>query len=221
MVRLLHLRPPRRGADSLGASTDTNAPGFRLLSSMGWTPTAPGLGNVESQSLIVAGGGSGISKKISVIPTAKDNTLGIGARKAGAGIGGLSRMGLPISSMGFVAASAPGAGAAAEENVPKSGGEFGRLLERLNSAKLAAAAADAAQDGGDAPDKKRKHDEVDAAERAVVESAPVTPLALDSPLAPLSPSGSAPASPALTPLLKNPRMAYVAHRSANGSFAGR
>ncbi|KAL8280971.1 hypothetical protein RQP46_006650 [Phenoliferia psychrophenolica] len=118
-------------------ANDTSAPGFRLLSSMGWTPTAPALGNVDSQSLISLGGGSTFSKKISVIPTAKDNTLGIGARKAGAGIGGIRAMGLPVGSMG----------------------------------------------------------------------APVTPLELPSPLDPLSPATSTPASPALTTLLKNPRMA--------------
>ncbi|KAK4704181.1 hypothetical protein P7C70_g2032, partial [Phenoliferia sp. Uapishka_3] len=193
-------------------ANDTSAPGFRLLSSMGWTPTAPSLGNAESQSLILTGGGSTFSKKVSVIPTAKDNTLGIGARKNGAGIGGIRAMGVPMGSMGFVSASVPGEGAV-EEPVAKTGGEFGRLLERLNAAKLAAAAAEAleggaTEEGESKRDKKRKRDreQDDNAASAAVESAPTSLINTPSPIVPLSPAASAPASPAGT-ILKNPRMA--------------
>lgn len=113
---------------------------------MGWTPDAPSLGLAASQDLIAANGGSRFSKKISMIPIAKDDNMGIGARRgtgAGGGLGSIRAMGQPAMGgmgMGFVTASA-GTDSAEAQPAPKAGGEFGRLLERLNKAKEAAAAA--------------------------------------------------------------------------------
>lgn len=109
---------------------------------MGWTPSAPALGLASSQDLITSGGSSAFSKKISVIPIAKEDNLGIGARRgAGAGLGGLRVMGLPAQGgmgMGFVSASVAVEGEVLEPKVVVAGGgEFGRLLERLNAAAVA------------------------------------------------------------------------------------
>jgi Pin2-interacting protein X1 len=128
-------------------ANDVSAPGFRLLSSMGWTPASPSLGLAASQDLITAGGSRAFSKKISVIPIAKDDNLGIGARR-GAGSGGMRAMGVPMmlggsAGMGFVTA-APVVRDDDGVVVPQiatatsgGGGEFGRLLERLNAANSA------------------------------------------------------------------------------------
>ncbi|SCV68786.1 BQ2448_907 [Microbotryum intermedium] len=124
-------------------TTDTSAPGFRLLASMGWTPSSPGLGNAESQQLIASNGGSTFSKKISAIPLAKDDQMGIGARRGAAMV--VRSMGGGLGSMGFVTASTSteNNGETSTAAVPKTGGEFGWLLERLNKAKAEAAAASA------------------------------------------------------------------------------
>lgn len=185
---------------------------------MGWTPDAPGLGLAASQDLIKEGGSVAYNKKISIIPTAKDDNLGIGARRGG-GIGGMRAMGVPIGSMGFVTAS----GSAEPVEAPKKGGEFGRLLERLNKAKEEAKAA--AQEAG-APvvevevaleegkeetkeerkarraakkEKKRKRGEDDEEDSESPAVATVTTvMEVDS----------APTNGASTPtILKNPRMA--------------
>lgn len=176
-------------------ATDTSAPGFRLLSSMGWNPTAPSLGNATSQSLIAASSPA-FSKKVSVIPVAKDDNAGIGARKPGSvnPIGGLRSMGLPsVGGMGFVSASqrsmAEIVGEEQEELKKKSGGEFGRLLERLNAAKLAQQLVDG-QDGTV---------EESSTAKAVVS----TPIQVATSVPP-TPTDSGASTPTL---LKNPRMA--------------
>ena len=115
---------------------DTSAPGYKLLSSMGWTPSAPSLGLAASQDLITQGGSIGFSKKISMIPIAKADNLGIGAR-GGAGIGSLRAMGQPATGgmgMGFVTAAVTTVVPVEGEVKKGGGGEFGRLLERLNAA---------------------------------------------------------------------------------------
>ena len=115
---------------------DTSAPGYKLLSSMGWTPAAPSLGLAASQELITQGGSLAFSKKISMIPIAKSDNLGIGAR-GGAGIGSMRAMGLPATGgmgMGFVTAAVTNAVPVEGEVKKGGGGEFGRLLERLNAA---------------------------------------------------------------------------------------
>ncbi|ORY80218.1 hypothetical protein BCR35DRAFT_304395 [Leucosporidium creatinivorum] len=208
-------------------ANDTSAPGFKLLSSMGWTPDAPGLGLAASQDLIAAGGSTAYNKKISVIPLAKDDNLGIGARRGGA-IGSIRAMGVPAVSgmgMGFVTASG-GAGEPKEQ--PKTGGEFGRLLERLNKAKEEAAKA--AKESG-APivevevaieekekqskeerkkakkEKKRKRAAEDEGEDSTTNTESDAPVATLSTVMEVSPAP--PSSGASTPtgILKNPRMA--------------
>jgi hypothetical protein len=123
---------------------------------MGWTAAAPSLGLATSQDLITAGGSSAFNKKISVIPTAKSDNLGIGAR-GGGGIGSLRMMGLPAGASGFVSASVAGEGAVTEA-APAKGGEFGRLLERLNAASAAASAATTAA-GSEAESVEEELDE--------------------------------------------------------------
>lgn len=184
---------------------------------MGWTPSAPALGNASSQDLITAGGSTAYNKKISVIPTAKSDNLGIGAR-GGQGIGSMRAMGVPMGAMGFMAASAPGE-VVHEVKEVKSGGEFGRLLERLNAASAAASAASSAAGSGaedegekeegkkekkskkDKDGKKRKRSAEDD------EDSPATPITVDSPVSLPAASGSA--SPVPTAILHNPRNAYV------------
>lgn len=124
-----------------------------MLSQMGWSKDTV-LGNANSQTLIAEGGSqTGLStrKKISSIPVAKSDKVGIGAGRAvgGAGIGGLRAMGTAMSGMGFVTATEGGSGASTPGTavVAPTGGEFGRLLERLNAAKEKAA-AEAAAEGG-------------------------------------------------------------------------
>lgn len=134
---------------------------------MGWTPDAPSLGLAASQDLIAANGGSRFSKKISMIPTAKDDNMGIGARRGGGsagGLGSLRAMGQPATGgmgMGFVTATSSHDGSDKRE-APKSGGEFGRLLERLNKAKAEAAAASASTStSGDATESVPVVEELD------------------------------------------------------------
>lgn len=103
---------------------------------MGWTPSAPSLGLAASQDLITQGGSIGFSKKIGMIPIAKADNLGIGAR-GGAGIGSMRAMGLPATGgmgMGFVTAAVAQVEPVEGEVKKGGGGEFGRLLERLNAA---------------------------------------------------------------------------------------
>lgn len=133
-----------------------------MLSQMGWTKDTV-LGNANSQTLIAEGGSqTGLStrKKVSAIPVAKSDKIGIGAGRAvgGAGIGGLRAMGTAMSGMGFVTAteggsgtSTPGAGAV----TAPTGGEFGRLLERLNAAKEKAAAEAAKEGGGEVVEESK------------------------------------------------------------------
>lgn len=186
---------------------------------MGWTPSAPALGNASSQDLISAGGSTAYNKKISVIPTAKSDNLGIGAR-GGQGIGSMRAIGVPMGAMGFMAASTPGEGVHEVKEV-KTGGEFGRLLERLNAASAAASAASSAA-GSEAEEdkeegkkeKKSKKDKDGKKRKRSAEddedSAPATPIAVDSPGTPLSPpTASGSASPVPTAILHNPRNAYV------------
>lgn len=192
---------------------------------MGWTPDAPNLGLAASQDLIAAGGSTAYNKKISVIPLAKDDNLGIGARRGGA-IGSIRAMGVPAiggMGMGFVTASG---GSGEPQEAPKQGGEFGRLLERLNKAKEEALLA--AKESG-APvvevevaiedkqskeerkkvkkEKKRKR----AAEEEEEEESSAGNTESDAPVATLTTVmevSPAPSSGASTPtILKNPRMA--------------
>jgi hypothetical protein len=193
---------------------------------MGWTPDAPGLGLAASQDLIAAGGSTAYNKKISVIPLAKDDNLGIGARRGGA-IGSIRAMGVPaIGGMGMGFVTASGSGGEPKE-APKTGGEFGRLLERLNKAKEEAAKAAkesgapvvevevAIEEGKESKEekearrkakkeRKRKRAEEDEGDSAAnTESdAPVATLTTVMEVSP------APSSGASTPtILKNPRMA--------------
>lgn len=123
--------------------SDTSAPGFRLLASMGWDPTSnPSLGNLDSQAAITANGGSSFSKKISSIPIAKEDNLGIGMKRGSAAnvVGTLKAMGVGSGSnavqkvSGFVTAGSgsntPNGGSGSSQ-----GGEFGGLLARLNKMK--------------------------------------------------------------------------------------
>lgn len=193
---------------------DTSAPGFRLLSSMGWTPSAPGLGLAASQDLITQGGSRAFSKKISSIPIAKADNLGIGAR-GGSGIGSLRAMGQPATGgmgMGFVTAATTTISSTVTEGVKTGkGGEFGRLLERLNAA--------ASQSPSPAPEEtveavelseeaarklaKKERKEKKRKREAGEDDTPVESPAAEA----LSPVLSPEASPAPTGLLKNPRMA--------------
>jgi len=124
-----------------------------MLSQMGWTKDTV-LGNATSQTLIAEGGSQtalSTRKKVSAIPVAKSDKVGIGAGRTagGAGIGGLRAMGTAMVGMGFVGASEGGSGAStpATAGGPAQGGEFGRLLERLNAAKEKAR-AEAEAEGG-------------------------------------------------------------------------
>ncbi|SGY30608.1 BQ5605_C002g01169 [Microbotryum silenes-dioicae] len=145
-------------------TTDTSAPGFRLLASMGWTPSSPGLGNAESQQLMASNGGSTFSKKISAIPLAKDDQMGIGAQRGAATV--VRSLGGGLGSMGFVTASTSteNEGETSNATAPKTGGEFGRLLERLNKAKAEAAAASASTSASE-EEPARDEDEDDTTKR--------------------------------------------------------
>lgn len=120
---------------------DTSAPGYRLLASMGWDPASkPSLGLTAPTFS---------TKKIAAVPTAKDGMLGLGARKGQAALAGPRSMMSASANvkMGFVTAAA-GAGpessedaaATAAQKKPATGGEFGSLLARLNSATPASSA---------------------------------------------------------------------------------
>lgn len=155
-------------------ANDTSAPGFRLLASMGWTPSAPALGLATSQALIAAGGGNGFSKKVSIIPIAKDDNLGIGARR-GAGSTGMRAMGLPMmiggaAGMGFVTAAVASEDGSASPAPVGGSGEFGRLLDRLNAANSARnsreASADAAVESDEAQGEKKETKEERKARKA-------------------------------------------------------
>ncbi|BGP21625.1 pin2-interacting protein X1 [Rhodotorula toruloides] len=205
-------------------ATDTNAPGFRLLASMGWNPDSnPQLGNASSQAAILANGGSGFSRKIAAIPIAKDDTLGIGMKRgsAAAVVGSLKAMGVAsganstTTASGFVTA---GSGTSTPQNGltggGSGGGEFGNLLARLNKLKeqnggLSASGSPAPEEDDKPSKKKRKRsssssssDDLSSESEEEKEAAP-TPARIYA--------SSASASPAPTPAalaaLKNPRMA--------------
>lgn len=133
---------------------DTSAPGFRLLASMGWDPSSnPSLGNSDSQAAIVANGGTTFSKKISSIPIAKEDNLGIGMKRGSAAsvVGSLKAIGVPTGSNGMGLGAAGGGvakvsgfvTAGSGSSTPNGtggtgssqGGEFGGLLARLNKMK--------------------------------------------------------------------------------------
>ncbi|GAA5821820.1 hypothetical protein JCM10212_003231 [Sporobolomyces blumeae] len=205
---------------------DTSAPGFRLLASMGWDPTSnPSLGNSDSQAAISAMGGSGFSKKISSIPIAKEDNLGIGMKRGSAAsvVGSLKAMGVPgavgggIGSgpakvSGFVTA---GSGATTP-NGPgsSSGGEFGGLLARLNKLKeqgsLVATPVTSDSDSTK-KDKKRKRsgstssDDSSSSDSSDSDSDAAPPV----PVAPAPVAAPAPAAPSsyAEAILRNPRMA--------------
>jgi len=113
---------------------------------MGWDPSSnPSLGNTESQAAIFANGGSAFSKKISSIPIAKEDNLGIGMKRGSAAsvVGTLKAMGVPGGGIGAGAAKVSGfVTAGSGSSTPNGGGqgssqggEFGGLLARLNKMK--------------------------------------------------------------------------------------
>lgn len=106
-------------------------------------------------------------------------------------------LGVQLGSMGFVTATAPGE-AVVEKEVKGTGGEFGRLLERLNRASASASASAASSVDGAANEevvvvapekkskkegKKRKRDKEE--EEGQVE---VTPVPVVEEVAPPSPA---------------------------------
>ncbi|BGP28812.1 hypothetical protein JCM10296v2_000548 [Rhodotorula toruloides] len=205
-------------------ATDTSAPGFRLLASMGWNPDSnPQLGNASSQAAISANGGSGFSRKIAAIPIAKDDTLGIGMKRgsAAAVVGSLKAMGVAsganstTAGSGFVTA---GSGSSTPQNGVtgggSGGGEFGSLLARLNKLKEQngglSASASPAPEGDDKPSKKkrkRSSSESSSDDSSSESEAEKEAGASPAPVVASSTSASPAPTPATLAALKNPRMA--------------
>ncbi|BGP04741.1 hypothetical protein JCM10049v2_000543 [Rhodotorula toruloides] len=205
-------------------ATDTSAPGFRLLASMGWNPDSnPQLGNASSQSAILANGGSGFSRKIAAIPIAKDDTLGIGMKRgsAAAVVGSLKAMGVAsganstTAGSGFVTA---GSGSSTPQNGVtdggSGGGEFGSLLARLNKLKEQSgglsASASPVPEGDDKPSKKkrkRSSSESSSEDSSSESEAEKDAAASPAPVVASSASASPAPTPATLAALKNPRMA--------------
>ncbi|EGU13285.1 Proteophosphoglycan 5 [Rhodotorula toruloides ATCC 204091] len=205
-------------------ATDTSAPGFRLLASMGWNPDSnPQLGNASSQAAISANGGSGFSRKIAAIPIAKDDTLGIGMKRgsAAAVVGSLKAMGVAsganstTAGSGFVTA---GSGSSTPQNGVagggSGGGEFGSLLARLNKLKEQngglSASASPAPEGDDKPSqkkRKRSSSESSSDDSSSESAAEKEAAASPAPVVASSASASPAPTPATLAALKNPRMA--------------
>ena len=217
-----------------GRGTDTSAPGFRLLASMGWNPESnPSLGNAESQAAIIANGGSAFpAGKSPPTPLAKDDNLGIGMKR-GTGahvVGSLRAIGVaPVSGAnavgpgsgstpnpGFVSA---GSGTATPQDGVtgggSGGGEFGNLLARLNKLKEmnGGVISQSSASPSPAPDSKKKRKRSGSSssssssssdDSSSDESEAAAPVASTSQTA--SPAPPAPSAAALA-LLKNPRMA--------------
>lgn len=228
----LHARP----ADMFRmAPPDTSAPGFRLLASMGWNPeSAPTLGNAQSQAAILANGGSVFSKRIASIPTAKDDTLGIGMKRgsAAAVVGSLKALGVPSATGANAATPLTSGFVTAGSMTPQDGvtgggsggGEFGNLLARLNKLKeqngTLSASASPAPEPSEQHKKKRKRSSSASSSSSAVSSdssdsddsdAEPTPSTSTLPAAPSPAPDAVPApSAAALAILRNPRMACVA-----------
>ncbi|TNY19765.1 Proteophosphoglycan 5 [Rhodotorula diobovata] len=211
---------------------DTSAPGFRLLASMGWNPeSAPTLGNAQSQAAILANGGSVFSKRIASIPTAKDDTLGIGMKRgsAAAVVGSLKALGVPSATGANAATPLTSGFVTAGSMTPQDGvtgggsggGEFGNLLARLNKLKeqngTLSASASPAPEPSEQHKKKRKRSSSASSSSSAVSSdssdsddsdAEPTPSTSTLPAAPSPAPDAVPApSAAALAILRNPRMA--------------
>ena len=103
-----------------------------MLLSMGWSPT-----DTPNQLLPTS---AAPSKKLTAIPTAKEDTLGIGASKSLSASSVFSKFG--SKGLRFVTASKDGSEEVMRVKASKTeGGEFAGLLARLNAERQAAAAA--------------------------------------------------------------------------------
>ncbi|GAA5908345.1 uncharacterized protein JCM6883_004357 [Sporobolomyces salmoneus] len=213
---------------------DTSAPGFKLLASMGWDPSSnPSLGNHDSQAAIMANGGSAFSKKISSIPIAKEDNLGIGMKRGTAAnvVGSLKAIGVPSSFANSTAKVSGFVTAGSGSNTPNGGGqgssqggEFGGLLARLNKMKEQGSlvATPITSDSESAVKKRKRSTDSDSDSSSSSEDSSSDDSDSDSDdesksktaptLFPPVPSTSASASPApvssfAAAMLKNPRMA--------------
>jgi outer membrane biosynthesis protein TonB len=96
---------------------DTNTPGYKMLLSMGWSPSTNTL-NPDSAAQ---------RKPSTVVPIAKEGTLGLGATRATVASSVFARFG--SQGLKFVSA---GAKEEVLRRAKTEGGDFGGLLARLN-----------------------------------------------------------------------------------------
>lgn len=169
---------------------DTNAPGYKLLTSMGWRPEgASSAGPSDNSGAEDSDGGEqrkiglmahNSSRRLKVIPIPKAGMEGIGYKPAGSvaantgigalptSIGGTSSMSSAASSvfsrLGSKAALQFVSAGASKEVINKAkteGGEFAGLLQRLNAAAASSSPSPAMSDAEDGGDEGKDHDKED------------------------------------------------------------
>jgi hypothetical protein len=203
---------------------------------MGWDPSSnPSLGNSDSQALILQNGGTSFSKKISSIPIAKEDNLGIGMKRGTAAsvVGSLKALGVPpgsssnligLGSGGVVKPQVTGfVTAGSGSNTPNGqsssqGGEFGGLLARLNKLKeQGSLVATPIQSDTDTESKKRKRSSSTSSSEVISSDSEISSSDEEEEISAFIPSQQVPPPVASTSaaasssfaqaILKNPRMA--------------
>lgn len=111
-------------------ATDEKRPGFKMLLKMGWSP---------SHAATLTPEGPIQSKRLTSIPVAKEDTIGLGAAPNGPSASSIfSKFG--SKGLSFVTASKDGSVQVMKDrNSLTEGGHFAGLLERLNAANKSAA----------------------------------------------------------------------------------
>lgn len=106
-------------------ATDEQRPGFKMLMKMGWSP---------AHSATLTPEGPIHSKRLTSIPVAKEDTIGLGASANGPSASSIfSKFG--SKGLSFVTASKDGSVEVLRDRHNKTeGGHFAGLLERLNAA---------------------------------------------------------------------------------------
>lgn len=115
---------------------DESRPGFKMLQKMGWSPAHANTLTPDAPVL---------SKRLTSIPVAKEDTVGLGAPKNGPAASSIfSTFG--SKGLSFVTASKDGsAEVLRERNSMTEGGHFAGLLEKLNAANKKSEPAPAAE----------------------------------------------------------------------------